>query len=208
MKYNTKSASVLEEADRFEVQMNWMLFTAEQDARIWAPQVDGEWYPGDPLHRNPSDVHRERVDYLYRTRDLPESARDVEYEESYVRPQYVRPMIEEHDILVFSQVSVPHDDRIGFGLRCVDCETDLDGTDPICFICGAYDYPIGPERPIEIKKISHSLEEYVDILEEYVDIDVEMTERSFIWRELSQNVVRPMGPAEIAFWRRTLNSNT
>lgn len=48
------SASVLDEADRFQTQLDWMLFTQEQDARIWAPPAhSGEWKPGDPLQTRP-----------------------------------------------------------------------------------------------------------------------------------------------------------
>lgn len=48
-----RSSEILDRADSFEDKMNHILFHTEQNARIWAPRVEGEWYPGDPLNVHP-----------------------------------------------------------------------------------------------------------------------------------------------------------
>lgn len=54
MKYRTQSANVLNEADRFETQLRWILFKQEQEAVHTALLLDTGWAPGNPLHEYPN----------------------------------------------------------------------------------------------------------------------------------------------------------
>lgn len=56
MKYNLKSADVLNEADRFEQILNWTLFTSEQDRMLWGYNPKIEWTPGLPMYRDPRAI--------------------------------------------------------------------------------------------------------------------------------------------------------
>lgn len=145
-KYLTRSASVLSEADRFEIQMNWMIFTAEQDARIWAPKTrHNEWFPGEFLYNFPSFTEEETLEPC--ECGCGEMMTTVY---THYTGNYVRPMVE-----LFDEFYHP---------KCEDCcvtwvDDYSDGWDVIkrpCWNCGAWPQALGPKVPPKVAPISKS----------------------------------------------------
>lgn len=100
MKYKTKSAEVLNEADRFEDILNYTLFVQEQDSRLWSGG-EGEWHPGDPLP--PQEI---------------DPAFELDMEQSFSR----------EDFVMHNQAHV--DRFKYFTIRCEDCEVSWTGSEP------------------------------------------------------------------------------
>ena len=57
-KYLTKSADVLNEADRFQRIMDFKLFTMEQETRLYGYNENTDWVPGTPLYPHPFTIER------------------------------------------------------------------------------------------------------------------------------------------------------
>lgn len=120
MRYKQKTADVLNEADRFQRILDFQLFASEQEARLYnfAGKDDQiEWRPGDSIWRHPAVLrfrgsHRE--------------------EEFGFGPwgNYVRPMIEEFDLIMGLTESVRHRPRVD-GSWAIDSTRAYFG-DPIC----------------------------------------------------------------------------
>jgi hypothetical protein len=110
-KYLTKSAEVLSAADRQEDIIDWILFSNEQNSRIFAELGPEEWWrPGIPLYKKPDGWMEAGA-------------------------QYIRPMIQEQPIGRFHNI-----DAVKYIQRCNDCETSWAGKD-VCFNCGEYVEP-------------------------------------------------------------------
>lgn len=111
MKYNEKSAAVLNSADRLEQIISWTLFTHEQDQRLWAgPTTKTLWNPGRPIYKHPYRG-------TFRT-DMPE---EVNYWTGDWG-NWVRPMIEEIKDKEWQA-------------RCEPCGVWWDSEEP-CWMCG------------------------------------------------------------------------
>lgn len=124
MKYRTKSADVLNEADRLERRLDWQLFCIEQEKRLWSETTGTKWRPGVPMHERP----RSEVD--------PDTG------EQYIRGNCVRPMMQ-----TYEYEEDMDDDEEFYGDRCqrvisypwVDCppcDVGWVGDEP-CWMCGA-----------------------------------------------------------------------
>lgn len=99
-KYLARSAEVLSEADRQQGIIDFMLFTHEQNSRMYGPNEKVKWEPGTPLYSHPqnrvSEVH-DGMDY---------------WNSDGVWGNHARPMIEE-----FIDGETPDI------ARCGDCQT-------------------------------------------------------------------------------------
>lgn len=128
------SAAVLDEAHRVRTQMDWVLFTHEQE-RLLFGESEVEWTPGDPLYTPPptkeeflaevlSDVWSHRGHQSDDVRDCPIVAcrRSVRRATEMVEEHFA-----EYDSLYQEQM-VP---------RCRNCEVGWRGEPKSrCFICG------------------------------------------------------------------------
>lgn len=119
----SKSVEVLNEADRFTTQLNWLLFADEQVSRLFAPSkgtnVKGkkDWRPGKPLYKWP-------MGHMAPFADCSCDECLEQYIVYGISSQYIRPMIQEiYDV---------HEEWI---YRCDPCEVSWDGAEP-CWNCG------------------------------------------------------------------------
>jgi hypothetical protein len=118
MRYRTKSADVLNEADRFQRIMEWQLFCSEQENQLWGYDPDQEWTPGTPIHQWPY-----RIDIYDCGCDLCENADgDDEYGHHYFG-NHVRPIFE-----------VRNDE--GMRMWCTTCEVRGGQSETACWMCG------------------------------------------------------------------------
>lgn len=111
------TADILDNTDALTQRMDYQMFTAEQNARLWGGE-DG-WRPGDPIHREPPG------------RDTPRMV-----DERHL--QYVRPIIEELELDQFHLGP----NQVYVDLYCKDCEvawgwgSGWDGDTEVCWWCG------------------------------------------------------------------------
>lgn len=119
MRYRTKSADVLNEADRFQRIMEWQLFCSEQENQLWGYDPDQEWTPGMPMYPRPY-----RIDIYDCECVLCDNydAHDDEYGHHYFG-NHVRPMFELFE------------DREG-RVWCTTCEVTGDWSETSCWMCG------------------------------------------------------------------------
>lgn len=152
MRYRTQSASVLNEADRFQAILDWQLFVHEQERMLWGdnPKYFGPWRPGDPIEKAP---WLKALDFDRRL-DMDE---DIPEEDWWDGPMgnHPRPMFQVYDF-------VSRDEMIGWGpqtriersmtypiVRCEPCGVSWDATVAECWVCGT-EYPT--LAPIVYKK--------------------------------------------------------
>lgn len=120
----TKSAEVLDEADRFEDILNWQLFKIEQDQMLWGARMEApkDWYPGFPMYKRPFGV-----------------TGAILYGRQVVRPMFQ--LFEGND-----QLDTHDSDDFYLSRGCTECEVMWDGPAG-CWVCGEgeieYDEPVG-----------------------------------------------------------------
>jgi hypothetical protein len=100
------SVAVLDEADRQQRIIDWMLFANEQDTRLFGYNEEIEWVPGEPIHERPNPFFYDG------------------------RGNYVRPMVQTIHLDRFH-----NNDSVHFKPRCHDCKVSWKGEEP-CFVCG------------------------------------------------------------------------
>lgn len=114
-KYRTKSADVLNEADRYQKQLDWQLFAYEQERRLYELRDDVDWIPGEPLY-----AHPDAVGYRFVPPGVEFDADFIEWPGSWGNcPRAMIEQIEEIFLL----------------MRCEDCEVRWSGLEP-CWVCG------------------------------------------------------------------------
>lgn len=135
-KYRTKSADVLNEADRYERILNHRLFAMEQDNQLWGYREDVSWIPGDFIYPHPGGN--------YSVCDEPDCdpSRARRFDDPNLRNcNHRRYHYWADDALESYSGNTPRylidvlDDRNVHTVRCKPCQVYWVGNDP-CFSCG------------------------------------------------------------------------
>lgn len=128
MKYRTKSADVLNDADRFERILSWTLHTLEQENMLWHNPHESKWKPGIPMYKDPR-----YLDFgVYTDPNTP----DDYYEWEGPPGNHARPMIEE--MIDGNAYSI---------MRCKPC--GVSSHDDVCWMCGEKYPTMGWEKLAE-----------------------------------------------------------
>lgn len=154
MKYRTKSAEVLNEADRAQRMLDWQLFCIDQERILYG---DKYWEPGDFLWRSPGEIRdAQEMDWEF-FNEYPYAEDEDEFGPGFWG-NCMRPIFQTYE---FEQ------DQLGEGpstryenvlryrdVRCEPCGVDWgrEGGDE-CWVCGtSYPWPEIP-KPLEWKTI-------------------------------------------------------
>lgn len=151
MKYRTKSADVLNEADRLERIMDWQLFCIEQEKLLYGPTNDRDaeaWRPGDNLHFAPGELSwMIEFDEMF----FGEVRFDSDYLSSF--GNCVRPVIQTFEWDEDLDGEDFHGDRVQrvISYPSVECKSCGVGwkRDDTCWMCGrTYEY-LKPKRVVK-----------------------------------------------------------
>lgn len=150
MKYRTKSADVLNEADRFQRIVDWRLFCMDQENQLWGFSKEVDWIPGDPMYTHPDKLR------FMNQFGMP----DWWYDDDGRPGNFVRPMIQTIDYIDEAHESVlwPYGAcrtelvRRYDSMRCADCDVDwLNSQDgDTCWMCGTTHESLKMSKPIKL----------------------------------------------------------
>lgn len=148
MRYRTKSADVLNEADRYERILDWQLFCMEQERQLFGYNEEIEWVPGDPVYPHPDTVAARRASGWLRCSCVA-CVDPNEVLEGYYG-NWIRPMIQTYELVSDGDLEEWEEDRYELVkrypfVRCNTCGVSWEDNQP-CWICGQFDEPIGPLR--------------------------------------------------------------
>lgn len=166
MRYKTKSADVLNAADRFENILNWQLFCLDQEQLLYGHNPDVEWVPGDFLHKHPKARFTDEVEAVLDSQeDVSEEELEWLYEEgplgNCVRPmfqtfEYAGPGESCLDYSVYQKV------RAYWSVLCEPCGVSWSiWVDQHCWNCGTEFEK--PEKPKRLSFSNHNAPRVLDM---------------------------------------------
>lgn len=207
MKYRTKSADVLNEADRLERILDWQLFCIGQEKLLFGHTEDRDgaaWTPGDPIHFEP----REKAWMIeYDEMFFDENRNDDDYLSSF--GNCIRPIVQTYEFdedlgdedfygdRVQRLISYPH-------VECQACGVGWKH-DETCWMCGTTYEHLLPKMPLKFYASSTprvaegSIEMSADGMTFTGRLDFSGVQNTVFSEEAQEQVRRAVGNISVGF---------